>query len=157
AGIVEPGTPRLALFGGAMLARSRGAVRVRSADPRELPAIDPAYLSDPERLDRRVLEHAGQLIRAVASDPGFARLVGPEVSQPQAMMDTIVSYGHPLGTCRMGSADDSQAVVDPLGRVYGVSRLYVADASIMPTNIRGNINLPVAMIAANVLAKLHTG
>jgi choline dehydrogenase len=157
AGILASGERCVALCGGAMLARSQGTLRLRNADPRALPCINPAYLSDPEHLDRRVLEHAGQLIGALSRDPGFARLLGEEIGAQRDPQDALISYCHPSGSCKMGPENDPGAVVDADGRVYGVHRLYVADASIMPTNVRGNINLPTAMIAARVVEKLTAG
>ena len=156
AGIDGAGKPRMALRGGAMLARSQGFLQLRNVDPRALPLIEPAYLSDPGNLDRKVLDHAGQLIRAVAGDRGFARFLGEEIGPNRDTADTVISYCHPSGSCKMGPENDPGAVVDPLCRVYGVSGLYVADASIMPTNVRGNINLPTAMIAARVVERLTT-
>ncbi len=59
------------------------------------------------------------------------------------------------GTCRMGAADDPDAVVDPVGRVRGVENLPVADASIMPIIPRANTNLPTLMIAEKLAAAMH--
>jgi 5-(hydroxymethyl)furfural/furfural oxidase len=59
---------------------------------------------------------------------------------------------HVCGTCRMGSPDDRDAVVDPQGRVYGIAGLRVADASVMPTVPRGNTNVPTIMVAEKLAA-----
>jgi 5-(hydroxymethyl)furfural/furfural oxidase len=61
---------------------------------------------------------------------------------------------HVCGTCRIGSADDPEAVVDPEGRVYGIAGLRVADASVMPTVPRGNTNLPTIMVAEKLAAAM---
>ena len=61
---------------------------------------------------------------------------------------------HVSGTCRMGAADDRDAVVDPAGRVIGVGGLRVADASVMPVVPRGNTNLPTIMVAEKLAAAI---
>ena len=60
---------------------------------------------------------------------------------------TAATAHHPLGTCKMGPASDTMAVVDPELRVHGVEGLRVVDASVMPDLVGGNINAPVIMIA----------
>jgi 5-(hydroxymethyl)furfural/furfural oxidase len=63
---------------------------------------------------------------------------------------------HPVGTCRIGPAGDAAAVVDPRCSVHGTQGLSVVDASVMPTIVRGNTNLPVLMLAeraAELLAR----
>jgi 5-(hydroxymethyl)furfural/furfural oxidase len=84
-------------------------------------------------------------LRALASDPD--RLA-------QHVTDNVAGVFHPAGTCRMGSAGDRAAVVDPSGRVYGVEGLRVADASIMPTIVAGNTNIPTIMIAEKIAAAM---
>ena len=70
--------------------------------------------------------------------------------------DNVAGTFHPVGTCRMGAADDRDAVTDPAGRVRGVAGLRVIDASIMPTVPRGNTNIPTIMVAEKLAdALLH--
>jgi choline dehydrogenase len=71
------------------------------------------------------------------SDDELARLAG----------DIGTTIFHPVGTAKMGPADDPSAVVDAQLRVHGVKRLRVADASVMPTITSGNTNAPTLMIA----------
>ena len=71
--------------------------------------------------------------------------------------DNIAGMFHPAGSCRMGRADDRHAVVDPAGRVYGVSGLRVVDASVMPNLIAGNTNVPVIMVAEKMAAAMLSG
>ena len=71
--------------------------------------------------------------------------------------DNIAGMFHPAGSCRMGRADDCNAVVDPAGRVYGVSGLRVVDASVMPNLIAGNTNVPVIMIAEKMASAILAG
>ena len=63
---------------------------------------------------------------------------------------TVDTYAHPVGTCKMGPATDSQAVVDPTGRVHGTGNVYVADASIIPQIPRANTNLTCMLIGLKV-------
>jgi choline dehydrogenase-like flavoprotein len=60
---------------------------------------------------------------------------------------TVLGNWHACGTCKIGSADDPNAVVNSSGKVYGVDGLYVADASVMPEIICANTNLTTFMIA----------
>jgi choline dehydrogenase-like flavoprotein len=132
--------------------RSRGTVRLASADPAAMPLIDPNYWSDP--YDRAIslagLKLAREILRQKALAPFVLaeRLPGPEITS-----DTdLAAYAfricktdhHPAGTCRMGNGDD--AVVTPDLRLRGLDGLRVCDASIMPRVTSSNTNAPTIMI-----------
>lgn len=134
---------------------SRGTVRIRSADPKEAPAIAPNYLSTPE--DRKVAADSLRVTRRIASQPAFSKYQ-PEEYKPGVQYQTDeeltklagdigTTIFHPVGTTRMGRADDTMAVVDPHLRVRGMAGLRVVDAGIMPTITSGNTNSPTLMIA----------
>ena len=135
---------------------SRGHVRIAAPDPRAHPAIAPNYLSTPE--DRKVAVDSIRLTRRIATGTAAMRkyepeefMPGPQYQSDEALANAAGNIGttifHPVGTCRMGRAGDSAAVVDPRFRVRGVERLRVIDASIMPTITSGNTNTPTVMIA----------
>lgn len=132
---------------------SRGSVHIRSADPREAPAIRPNYLSHPA--DRQVAADAIRLTRKICAAPALARFA-PEEFKPGAHIasdgdlaraagDIASTIFHPVSTCKMGQ--DDRAVVDPRLRVHGLEGLRVVDASVMPTITSGNTNAPTIMIA----------
>lgn len=134
---------------------SRGRVRIRSPQPEDAPSILANYLSTPE--DRRVAAESLRLTRRIASMPALARYrprevrPGVEFQSDEDLARLAGDIGttifHPVGTCRMGRADDALAVVDGRLRLRGVRGLRVADASIMPTITSGNTNAPTLMIA----------
>jgi 5-(hydroxymethyl)furfural/furfural oxidase len=80
----------------------------------------------------------------------LAELVEDDVALADHIRDNVAGTFHPVGTCRMGAADDRDAVTDKSGRVHGVSGLRVIDASIMPTITRGNTNIPTIMVAEKI-------
>ncbi|MGV9664818.1 GMC family oxidoreductase [Nocardia niigatensis] len=142
--------------------RSRGTLRLTSADPTAAPAIDPNYLADQNDLD--TLAYGMELTREVMAAKSISAAVDTEISPgPQypdrtdlaaEVPNRATTVYHPVGTCRMGV--DDRAVVDPMLRVRGVDGLRVADASIMPTIVGGNTNAATMMIgehAASVILR----
>jgi choline dehydrogenase len=134
---------------------SRGTVQITSADFRAVPAIAPNYLDTQE--DRTTAAASIRFARLIVEQPALARY-HPEELQPGLQYesdedlarlagDIGTTIFHPVGTARMGRAEDPLAVVDPRLRVIGVSNLRIADASIMPTITSGNTNSPTLMIA----------
>lgn len=134
---------------------SSGYVRAVSNDPFDAPIIQPNYLV--EEYDRRVLLSGMKLARKLlASEPLqpyylYEDFPGPEVQSDDELMDAAKKRGtttfHPAGTCRMGPATHSRAVVDDQLRVHGLEGLRVVDASIMPTMLSANLNAATMMIA----------
>ena len=133
---------------------SRGHVRARSADPLEKPAIQPNYLAD--EMDRQVIVNGIKLARRLMHTEPLApyfvheALPGDEVRSDDEILDFARGIGttafHLMGTCRMGPATDSGAVVDDRLRVHGIEGLRVADASIMPLMTSANTNAAALMI-----------
>jgi choline dehydrogenase len=135
---------------------SRGTVRLRSSKPDDAPSIAPNYLATDE--DRQVAADAIRTTRRLMQQQALARynpvefLPGPAVGDDDASLakaagDIGTTIFHPVGTAKMGRADDPNAVVDERLRFHGIAGLRVADASIMPTITSGNTNTPTAMIA----------
>jgi choline dehydrogenase len=151
----HPGLPPITLYGGAMRAKSEGTVTLGPDLDIARPKIDHAYGTDPDGHDRQVLSESLALLEKMVNHAPLAQILGHRVNAVEgSALDNIVSYCHPAGTCKMGPAADSLAVVGNDGRVHGTENLYVADASIMPAITRGNINLPTAMIGARIAARL---
>ena len=134
---------------------SRGSVRIKSARFEDAPAIAPNYLSTQE--DRKVAADSLRVTRNIVAQPSFARYQ-PQEFKPGAQYqgddelaqlagDIASTIFHPVGTTKMGRADDPMAVVDPQLRVRGIQGLRVVDAGVMPTITSGNTNAPTLMLA----------
>ena len=131
---------------------SRGYVRIKSANPRQAPAINPNYLAT-ER-DRETIVAGVAAMRCIFQAPAMARYIAEEIEPGKQcdndgeLLDFIRRRGsttyHPVGTCRMGQ--DQKAVVDERLRVHGFTGLRVVDASIMPAVVSGNTNAATIMI-----------
>ena len=138
---------------GPMRSTSRGAVTLRSADPADTPKINFNYMSHQQ--DWEEFRTCIRLTREIFGQHAFAPFVKHEI-QPGAdvasddeldgfIREHAESAYHPCGTCKMGRAEDPNAVVDPETRVIGVDGLRVADSSIFPRITNGNLNGPSIM------------
>ena len=133
--------------------RSRGSVRLRSADPADPPRVELPNLREPSDVER--LTEAYRRGWDVASRPRIRRLCadplpaesGNDHELRRSIRQAAYSDPHVVGTCSMGLSPENGAVVDGSGRVYGTERLFVVDASIMPTVPSGFTHIPTIMIA----------
>lgn len=138
---------------GPMRSKSRGWVRLNSADPKDKPQIQFNYMSHPD--DWEDFRRCIRMTREVFGQEAFAPFRGREIApgsdiETDEALDTFIQQAvesayHPCGTCKMGAADDPMAVVDPECRVIGVEGLRVADSSIFPRIPNGNLNGPSIM------------
>jgi len=134
---------------------SRGSVHIASREYTAAPRIAPNYLSTDH--DRRVAAEALRLTRRIVAQAPLQHYApeefrpGPQFTSDEDLARAAGDIGttifHPVGTAKMGPADDPGAVVDATLRVHGIGALRVADASIMPTITSGNTNAPTIMIA----------
>ncbi len=146
--------------------KSRGTVRLASADPAAAPLLDPNYWSDPQ--DRTLALGGLRLARDIMSQPALKRFVlaevlpGAQLKTDQELSDYACANAktdhHPVGTCRIGPANRATSVVTPDLRVIGIDGLRVADASVMPRLPSCNTNAPTIMVAEkgadHILGKL---
>jgi choline dehydrogenase len=154
-GLADPARRAMTVLVGLVDVASRGRIRLRSADPRHRPAIDPGYLSD-ER-DGRALAAGLKLAREFVTARPMAAICSSELA-PGAhvrsdaellnyVRSSVVTLYHPVGTCTMGGDSRWNSVVDLELKVRGVTGLRVVDASVMPVVPRGNTNAPTIAIA----------
>jgi choline dehydrogenase len=156
-GLAEPPGHAVSLGPILVKPRSRGRIALRSADPTAKPIIDPRYLSDSDGIDRAAMMEGLRICAKIADAPPLKELLGSilrplgatEISEEtleSALNDEARTFYHPVGTCRMGT--DPASVVTPRLEVRGVQGLRVADASVMPTIIRGHTHAPSIVIGA---------
>ena len=133
--------------------KSTGEVSLVSAKPTDAPEIDFNFFSHPD--DKAVLVDGIKQVRKILAAPAFDGHRGDEVHPGaniqsdddifEKCLERLGTVFHPVGTCKMGQ--DELAVVDSELKVYGIDRLRVVDASIMPNLISGNTNAPTIAIA----------
>jgi choline dehydrogenase-like flavoprotein len=166
-GIGEPYTGHAIATGPVLLKpRSSGTITLRSADPAAKPIIDPRYLSDPDGIDRHAMMAGLRVTATIAGSPALKDIIGRIVrplhattlddeTLEQALDTCSHTLYHPVGTARMGR--DERSVVDPQLRVRGVHGLRVADASVMPSIIRGHTHAPVVVIGEKAAELIAAG
>lgn len=143
---------------------SRGRIALASSDPVADPLIFANYLESD--VDRRVMRECVRIGRDVAAQAALDPYRGDELSPgPEVKTDDQIdawirqnaeTIYHPVGTCKMGTANDRLAVVDERLRVRGLDGLRVADASVMPTLVGSNTNAATIMIAEKAAHMIRT-
>lgn len=146
--------------------KARGTVKLRSADPGDQPLVDCNFFGDRDdlRLTIKALETARKLLETEPFKSKISEelLPGPDVMADPAALErycgqTVKTNYHPVGTLRMGRADDPMAVVGPDLRVRGIDGLRVIDCSIMPTIVSGNTNAPAMAIGSKAASLVAAG
>lgn len=152
AGVEKLKNPGVTLNSAFLRPRSRGTVRLNSADPADSPLIDPNYWSDPHDRDMSIkgLRLAREIMRQKALAPYVLRevLPGPTLTSDDELFEYACRSSktdhHPVGTCRMGH--DAMSVVTPDLTLRGIEGLRVCDASVMPRIPSSNTNAPTIMV-----------
>ncbi|MFZ5789517.1 MAG: GMC family oxidoreductase [Pseudomonadota bacterium] len=143
--------------------RSRGEIRLASADPAAAPVIEHRHLSDPDGADLAALADGVEILRDIVAQASLRDLLGRPFTNAMSggrarieswIRASVVHYWHPVGSCAMGPDPGAGAVVDPRGRLHGLADGYVADASIMPVIPRANTNIPTALVAERIASWL---
>jgi choline dehydrogenase len=143
-----------------------GELRLTSRDPQSQPLLDYHYLADP--FDRQRLRAGVRLALRLAQYDDLKAILGPRIDPAEAdlisdvaldnwLLREVTTYSHICGTCKMGPASDTAAVVDQYGKVHGLEGLRVVDASIMPMLVRAPINPTVLMMAERIAALIRQG
>ena len=164
--VFEPyaGVPLIGILSVLLRPRSRGQIRLRSTDPFDSPSIDPQFFADDYDLDvlvegMKMSLKVGQTppMQAYGATPIQERYPGCDQTEIysdgylRCMAQTFTTHSyHPMGTCKMGQTSDETSVVDLNLRVKGVTGLRVVDASVIPSPVSGNTNLPVVAIAEKI-------
>ena len=135
--------------------KARGSVTIRSADPYELPLINPNFLGHGDDIKHQL--KGLRTSREILSSPPLSNVIDQEIYPgPRILSDeeltihakrTVKSNWHPVGTCRMGKEKDIMAVVSPKLEVHGLEGLRIFDISVMPKLVSANTTAPTMAIA----------
>ena len=148
--------------------KSRGFVRLRSANPDDMPLVSPNLLKHPDDM-REMIAGQKYFLRAFYEPPLSGKFTRIAIPDPEQTDDATIAAHckrfvktnyHPVGTCRMGPTGDPMAVLDSHLRVRGVERLRVCDLSAMPNINAGNTNAPAMMMGsrcAELILRPHSG
>jgi choline dehydrogenase len=151
-------------IGGSLLSPlSRGTISISSSDMKDPPIIDMKWLS--HAADQELVVYLFKRMRDAWAESGITigdeYKPGPDVETDEQILayikSTVAPVWHPSGTCKMGKSSDSSAVVDSKGRVFGVSKLRVVDASIFPTLPPGHPQSTCYMVAEKIAADIKAG
>lgn len=132
---------------------SIGEVKLNSSKPEDSMAIDPKFLENEK--DMELIKTAAKKMQNILEGKPFDAIRGKmlypvengnDKQLEQDIRNRADTQYHPVGTCKMGTADDPLAVVDSQLKVHGIAGLRVVDASIMPKLVSGNTNAPAIMI-----------
>lgn len=148
------------------LAASAGELRLASTDPHVQPILDYNYLA--EASDRERFREGVKISLALLEQPDFRAIVAESINPivgecstdagiDQWLLRNVATSHHSSSTCKMGPARDPMAVVDQFGKVHGIDRLRVADASIMPDCIRANTNVTTMVIGERIAELMIEG
>ncbi|KAI4725144.1 GMC oxidoreductase [Aureobasidium sp. EXF-10728] len=151
------------IFMGLLATFSRGSVTIKSPDMAVAPVIDPAWLTD--KRDQDLAVNAFKYARRLANTTSLRRVIvgeevapGPEVQSDEQILgylrNTTVTYYHAACTCKMGMRNDSTAVVDKDGKVFGVKGLRVVDVSALPLLPPGQPQGTVYMLAEKIADRI---
>jgi choline dehydrogenase-like flavoprotein len=155
-GAPTEGKAAFLMFAMLLNAQSAGKVKLNSRNPMDIPIVNHNYLGDP--IDELVLAEGARWAHEIVMEGPTGKVVKgawPENSAhseskeywTEYVRNTLMTTYHPGGTCKMGKAEDSMAVVDEQLKLYGIQGLRVADASIMPKLNQGHLQMPVYGIA----------